>query len=108
MVQVEPLRMDPRALRDEVAREVALLIAQAEHEDDHAIADQLVEEVQADGLGVDGLERRRTPAVRHHAASTSSLYPRGHRMHCARPCAVAGTGSHWPDRHAVHGHGGGA
>ena len=56
LVQTEELRIDPRALRDEVAREVAQLIAQAEHEDDHAIADQLVEAVQADGLGVDGLE----------------------------------------------------
>lgn len=56
--------MDPRALRDEVAREVALLIAQAEHEDDHAIADQLVEAVQADGLGVNGLEPTRA-ALEH-------------------------------------------
>jgi peptide chain release factor subunit 1 len=64
LVQVEPLRMDPRAQRDQVAREVALLIAQAEHEDDHAIADQLVEAVQADGLGVDGLER--TKAALEH------------------------------------------
>jgi peptide chain release factor subunit 1 len=64
LVQVEGLRMDPRALRDEVAREVALLVAQAEREDDHAIADQLVEAVQADGLGVDGLER--TQAALEH------------------------------------------
>jgi hypothetical protein len=64
LVQVEGLRIDPRALRDEVAREVALLIAQAEHEDDHAIADQLVEAVQADGLGVDGLERTKN-ALEH-------------------------------------------
>lgn len=64
MAQVEPLRMDPRALSDEVKREVADLIAQAEMEDDHAIADQLVEAVQADGLGVDGLERTRA-ALEH-------------------------------------------
>lgn len=64
LVQTEELRMDPRALRDEVAREVALLIAQAEHEDDHAIADQLVEAVQADGLGVNGLEPTRA-ALEH-------------------------------------------
>jgi hypothetical protein len=64
LVQTQDLRMDPRALRDEVAREVALLVAQAEREDDHAIADQLVEEVQADGLGVNGLERT-TAALEH-------------------------------------------
>lgn len=64
LTHVEPLRMDPRALSDEVKREVADLIAQAEMEDDHAIADQLVEAVQADGLGVDGLERTRS-ALEH-------------------------------------------
>ncbi len=42
LTHVEPLRMDSRALPDEVAREVAVLVAQAEHEDDHALADQLV------------------------------------------------------------------
>jgi len=60
LVQTEELRIDPRALRDEVAREVAQLIAQAEHEDDHAIADQLVEAVQADAKG----DRRWAPYLR--------------------------------------------
>lgn len=64
LTQVEPLRMDRRALRDEVTRAVAELVAQSEMEDDHAIADQLLEAVQADGLGVDGLERTKT-ALEH-------------------------------------------
>lgn len=56
LLHEETLPLDRRALRDDVARAVNPLLAQAEAEDDHAIADQLVEAVQADALGVEGLE----------------------------------------------------
>lgn len=64
LLHEEVLRMDRRALTDDVAREVAPLLIEAEAADDHSIADQLVEAVQADGLGVDGLER--TQAALEH------------------------------------------
>ncbi|MDE3228856.1 MAG: hypothetical protein KGO05_03155 [Chloroflexota bacterium] len=64
LAQAETLRLDSRARRDEVAAEIADLVAQAEMEDDHAISDQLVEAVRADGLGVDGLERTKAALER--------------------------------------------
>jgi peptide chain release factor subunit 1 len=72
LMHEEVLRMDRRALRDDVARAVAPILARAEAEDDHAIADQLVEAVQADALGVDGLERTRA-ALEHGQADVLVL-----------------------------------
>ncbi len=56
----EPLRLDIRTPRDDVAAEVAPLLAQAEAEDACAVADRLVQAVRASGLGVAGLDRTRT------------------------------------------------
>ncbi len=72
MVHEEALRMDPRAQGDEVADLITPLMEQAEMEDDHAIVDQLVEAVQADGLAVDGLESTRA-ALEHGQVDVLAL-----------------------------------
>jgi hypothetical protein len=51
----EVLRLDIRTPRDDVQSEIAPLLAQLERKDDHVIADQLIEAVRANGLGISGL-----------------------------------------------------
>ncbi|HEY7127384.1 MAG TPA: Vms1/Ankzf1 family peptidyl-tRNA hydrolase [Ktedonobacterales bacterium] len=53
------LRLDIRVPRNEVEQAAAPILAQAEEEDEHSLADQLVSAVQADTLGVVGLEGTR-------------------------------------------------
>jgi peptide subunit release factor 1 (eRF1) len=59
LVQEEALRIHIRAPLDEVAAEVAPLLAYLEAEGDRAVADRLVAAVRADGLGVAGTRRTR-------------------------------------------------
>jgi hypothetical protein len=51
----EVLRLDIRTPRDDVQSEIAPLLAQLEAKDDHVIADQLIDEIRANGLGIAGL-----------------------------------------------------
>ncbi|MGE0538813.1 MAG: Vms1/Ankzf1 family peptidyl-tRNA hydrolase [Dehalococcoidia bacterium] len=53
------LRLDIRTPPDEVERDVAPVLAQAEADDAHTAADRLIDAVRGDGLGVVGLERTR-------------------------------------------------
>ena len=59
LIQEEVLRLDIRTPRHEVLREVAPILAQVEEEESHARADQLVDAVREQGLGVIGLEETR-------------------------------------------------
>ncbi len=68
----EVLRLDIRAPRNAVEQAAALVLARAEEEDEHALADQLVGAVQADALGVAGLEETRT-ALEHGQVDTLLL-----------------------------------
>jgi hypothetical protein len=52
----EVLRLDMRTPPDDIKRQIAPLLAQAEQEADHALADQLLAAVRSSGLGVAGLE----------------------------------------------------
>jgi peptide subunit release factor 1 (eRF1) len=54
------VRVDVRAPRNAVAREIEPLLARAEADDEAAIADQVVAAVRADTLGVAGLEHTRS------------------------------------------------
>ncbi len=53
----EVLRVHIRTPRDELLRDVAPVLAQAEADDAHSAAERLIGAVRADGLGVVGLER---------------------------------------------------
>lgn len=59
LIQEEVLSLDIRTPRDKVLREVAPILAQVEEEESHARADQLVDAVREQGLGVIGLEETR-------------------------------------------------
>ncbi|WIG60675.1 MAG: hypothetical protein OJF49_003423 [Ktedonobacterales bacterium] len=52
-------RFDIRAPRTEIEQEVAPMLVEAEKEDERALADQLLDAIQANGLGVAGLEPTR-------------------------------------------------
>jgi len=64
LVHGQIVRVDVRAPRDAVAREIEPILAQAEAEEGLSLADQLVTAVRSGGLGVDGLERTRA-ALEH-------------------------------------------
>jgi stalled ribosome rescue protein Dom34 len=70
----EVLRFDIRALRDDVKAEVAPLLAQARAEDACSLADQLIHAVQANGLGVYGVDPTRT-ALEHGQGDVLLLTP---------------------------------
>lgn len=74
LVHGQIVRVDVRAPRDAVAREIEPLLAQAEAEDEEAIADQVVAAVRADSLGVAGLEHTRS-ALEHGQADVLVLTP---------------------------------
>jgi ribosomal protein L30E len=59
LIHEEILRLDIRTPRREVLREIEPILAQVEEEASHARADQLVEEVRAQGLGVVGQQETR-------------------------------------------------
>jgi hypothetical protein len=59
LLHEEVLRFDIRAPRDEVKAAIAPLLAQAEAEDAHSLADQLIHAVQTSGLGVVGADPTR-------------------------------------------------
>lgn len=59
LVGAEPLRVHIRAPRDELAVEIEPVLARAEADDAHSTADRLIQAVQADGLGVVGLDATR-------------------------------------------------
>ena len=59
LIHEEIVRLDIRTPRDAVLREVAPILEQVEMEDSHTRADQLVEAVRAQGLGVIGPQETR-------------------------------------------------
>ncbi|MBV9229670.1 MAG: host attachment protein [Chloroflexi bacterium] len=59
LIHEEILRLDIRTPRHEVSREIAPILAQVEEEESHARADQLVEAVREQGLGVIGQQETR-------------------------------------------------
>lgn len=59
LIHEEILRLDIRTPRATVRREVAPILAQVEEEESHTRADQLVEAVRAQGLGVVGPQETR-------------------------------------------------
>lgn len=59
LVQEEILRLPIRAPKEEVMAEIEPLLTQAEAEESHAVADQLISAVQAGGLGLAGVEQTR-------------------------------------------------
>ena len=59
LVHGQLMRVDVRAPLDALAREIEPLLARAQADDEGAIADQVVAAVQADALGVAGLEHTR-------------------------------------------------
>ena len=76
--QLEPLiseqvvNLDIRALRDEVHDEIRPLLAQIEEDESHSAADQVIEEVQRQALGVLGPQETRD-ALAHGQADTLVL-----------------------------------
>jgi|SRR5579871_121650 peptide subunit release factor 1 (eRF1) len=68
------LRLDIRDPRTEIEREVAPVLAQAEAENERAVADQLMDAVQANGLGVVGLEETQA-ALDHGQVDVLLLMP---------------------------------
>jgi protein required for attachment to host cells len=68
----EVLRLDIRVPRNEVEQAAVPILARAEEEDEHALADQLVSAVQADALGVVGLEETRA-SLEHGQVDTLLL-----------------------------------
>lgn len=68
----EVLRLDIRTPSDAISAQVAPLLEQAEHEDDHALVDRLIGAVRAGGLGVIGLDESRA-ALEHGQAETLVL-----------------------------------
>lgn len=68
----KPRGLDLGATRDVVLDEIAPILARAEAENGHSLADQLVDELRADALGVAGLEHTRT-ALEHGQADVLVL-----------------------------------
>lgn len=60
----KPRGLDLGVTRDVVLDEIAPILARAEAENSHSLADQVVDELRADALGVAGLEHTRT-ALEH-------------------------------------------
>jgi ribosomal protein L30E len=63
LVHEEVLRLDIRTPRDVVMKVIEPVLDQIEHEEEHGRADRLVEAVQAQGLGVSGLEETRDALI---------------------------------------------
>ncbi len=59
LIHEEVLRLDIKTPRTEVMREIAPILALVEEEESHARADQLMEAVREQGLGVIGLQEAR-------------------------------------------------
>lgn len=59
LVHEEILRLDIRTPRHEVKEEIRPLLDQIEMEESHEVADRLVEAIQAQGLGLSGLQETR-------------------------------------------------
>lgn len=59
LIHEEILRLDIRTPPHEVSEELQPILEQIETEDSHTVADRLVEEVQAQRLGIDGLVETR-------------------------------------------------
>lgn len=59
LVREDARGLNPQVTRDVVLDEIAPMLAQAEAERGHTIADQLVDAIRADALGVAGLEATR-------------------------------------------------
>jgi peptide subunit release factor 1 (eRF1) len=74
LLQDDVLRVHIRAPRGDLQSEIAPLLAQVEAEDAHTVADRLLGAVQADGLGVIGVERTWT-ALEHGQADVLLLAP---------------------------------
>lgn len=72
LIHEEILRLDIRTPRHGVLREIAPILAQIEEEASHARADQLMEEVRAQGLGVVGPQETRD-ALEHGQAEVLML-----------------------------------
>ena len=64
LVRGDARGLDPTVTRDVILDEIAPLLARAEAERGHSVAEQLVDAVRADALGVVGLEHTRT-ALEH-------------------------------------------
>jgi peptide subunit release factor 1 (eRF1) len=74
LLQDDVLRVHIRAPRGDLQSEIAPLLAQVEAEDAHTVADRLLGAVQADGLGVIGVERTWT-ALEHGQADVLLIAP---------------------------------
>lgn len=72
LIHEEVLRLDIRTPHHEVLREIVPILAQVEEEKSHARADQLVEEVRAQGLGVVG-QQETLDALKHGQADVLVL-----------------------------------
>ncbi len=60
ITQKEPLRLDIRVPRTEVEQAIAPVLAEAENVKERSAADQMLQQAQASGLGVVGLEETQT------------------------------------------------
>ena len=72
LISEQILSLDIRAPRDEVHAEIRPLLAQIEADESHGVADQLIEEVQRQALGVLGPQETRD-ALTHGQADTLVL-----------------------------------
>lgn len=105
LIQGDPLRIDIRAPRDDVAAEVQPLLAQAEADDASAVGDRLVHGVRAGGLAVAGLTETRC-ALEYGQVDTLVLDPAAPideetRSSLIRQATITGAAVEFVERHPV-------